>query len=121
MAEHKVTLIDGLKVGDTVHTLAILQEPTVGDIMDAQTESERVVATPDGHELLASPTLVGMNVLRRQIAKIGDHAGPLSLNELRVLSPRDLRRLEQGAGELDTAALKEVAARGRSEPPSSGG
>lgn len=109
----EVELKDGLKVGEDRLKNATLREATVGDMIDATTESERAIATPDGYALVASPTLVGLNTLRRQIVNIGDVKGPISLAELRKLSAGDLLQLQESAAALDTAALREVERRGR--------
>jgi len=114
MANMKITLTDGIKVGDETLREAELREPTAGDIIDAHEESEKLVQTIDGPRLISSPTLSGANMLRRQIVRIGNLGGPLSLSDLRRLSPRDMDALQTAAAQLEDAALGEVlAARGR--------
>ncbi len=113
MATTTVTLSPGLKVGEIDHTLAELREATAGDHIEATEESEKVIATPEGFQLLASPTLVGLNTLRRQVVRIGDYRGPLSLAELKKLSAHDLSLLQEAAMALESASLKEFAERGR--------
>jgi phage FluMu protein gp41 len=109
-----VTLDQGLTIKETTHKIAVIREATAGDVIEATEESEKVVKTPDGYELLASNTLVGIHVLRRQIVSVGDYKGPLTLSEMKHLSPGDLRLLQVKAEQLESAAL-EVALRGRSE------
>jgi phage FluMu protein gp41 len=111
-----VTLDQGLTIGNTTHKKAVIREATAGDVIEATEESEKVVKTPDGYELLASNTLVGINVLRRQIVSVGDYKGPLTVGEMKHLSPGDLRLLQIKAEQLESAAL-EVALRGRLETP----
>lgn len=112
-----VTLPKGLKtVKDGVETLhrdAELRESTVADLLDATAEAERAVATPEGYRLIASPTLVSVGLLRRQIVKIGELPGPLSLGQVRLLHAVDLDALQVAAGDLDAAVAREVADRGR--------
>lgn len=116
MATVHVTLNKGLRVGEEVHVEAEIREASAGDLIDATEESEKLVATPDGgFQLLASPTLVGLNCLRRQIVRVGEHPGPLTLGELRKLSAHDLSLLQEKAQLLETASLKEVADRGRGD------
>lgn len=113
MATVQVTLNKGLTVGETVHTLAVLREVTAGDLIDATDESEKVVLTPDGWRLLVSDTLVGLNTLRRQIVSIGSHPGPLTINEMKLLSGADMNLLQQQAQILDGASLEAIEEAGK--------
>jgi len=109
----EVPLDHGLKIGETVETLAVLRETTAADVIDATEESERLFQATDGPCLVASPCMVGMHTLRRQIVSIGDHKGPLTIGELKRLSSADLGLLQEKAVEMETAALKGVTGRGR--------
>lgn len=113
MATANVTLDKGLVIGDTHHTEAVLREITARDLIEAAEESEKVVLTPDGYDLVASPALVATNTLRRQIVRIGEHKGPLTLEELKRFSATDLSLLQEEAKKLDAMAMKEIAKRGR--------
>jgi phage FluMu protein gp41 len=124
MAQLKVTLKHGLKVGEDTLAEVTLREVTAGDIIEAQDESEKLVYAADGGKLVptlvASPTMVGVHVLRRQVARIGDMDGPLSLEQLKRLHPDDLNLLQAKADEMDgateaEAASREVAQRGRGD------
>jgi len=108
MATLTITLDDGIKVGDDVLTQATLREPTAGDVIDAQEESEKLVETLDGPRLVSSPTLSGAGMLRRQIVRIGNLEGPLSMSDLRKLSPRDMHALQTAANKLDSALAGEA-------------
>lgn len=113
MATIKVKLKDGLTVGEERHLEAELREVTAGDLIDATEESEKPILTAQGYELLVSNTMVGLNTLRRQIVKVGDHPGPLTLGELKKFSGRDLNLLQAEATQLDNASLAEVTAQGK--------
>lgn len=114
MATITITLKDGIKVGDDTLVEAVLRSPTAGDIIDAQEESEKLVQTIDGHRLVSSPTLSGAGMLRRQVVRIGNLQGPLSLDDLRKLSPRDMEALQIATGSLDDAlAVEALSDRGR--------
>lgn len=116
MATVQIDLQKGLTIGEETHTAAEIREATAADLIDATEESEKLVATPDGgYQLLASPTLVGLNCLRRQIVRVGEHPGPLTMGELRKLSAHDLSLLQEKAQALETATLKGVAERGRGD------
>jgi phage FluMu protein gp41 len=54
-----------------------------------------------------------MELLCRQIVKIGEHPGPLSIAEIRKLSGTDLALLQGAASALDAGASKALAKRGR--------
>jgi phage FluMu protein gp41 len=113
MTTVKVTLIKGLKVGDVIHKEAEIREATAGDYIEAMDESERLCKTPEGnYVLLASPGKVSINTLRRQIVRIGEHAGPLTEGELSKLSASDLNRLQDKAMDLEGAAALKVGERG---------
>ena len=119
MATVQINLGTGLKIGDVVHLEAEIRETTAGDIVEAMEESEKLVMVPGpkGQEpqLVASPTLVGINTLRRQIVRIGTYKGPLSLSELKRLTPDDLNSLQLQAELLDAASVAELASRGRDD------
>lgn len=113
MATITVTLNKGLIIGETIHKEAEIREATAGDLIEATEESEKVVLTPDGYQLVASPTMVGLNTLRRQIVRIGEHQGPLTLGELKKLSSTDISLLQEKAETVEAASLREFADRGR--------
>jgi phage FluMu protein gp41 len=107
-----ITLKDGLQVGDQVLTEAELREITAGDVIEAQEEAEKLVQSADGPRLVASPTLVGLGILRRQIKRIGSVQGPISVSELKKLSARDLNLLDVEAKRLEMATAAALAAEG---------
>jgi phage FluMu protein gp41 len=107
-----VHLEKGLTIGGVTHTEAVIRETTAGDIIDASEESERLFPTPEGYELVQSPSQTAMNTLRRQIVSIGEIEGPLELAVLKKLSGDDLAEIQIKAQTLDAVAL-EAASRGR--------
>lgn len=114
MASHVVTLDKGWTIGETVHQEVELREPTAGDLIEATEEGERLVRSPDGgFALVVSEPLVGLHTLRRQIVRVGDYTGEVTLAMLKKLSATDLSLLQEGAQQLDRAMLQEVASRGR--------
>ena len=118
MATELVTLKKGFMVGAVAHLEAELREATSGDILDAMEESEKLVMVPDDSggsvpALVGSPTLVGINTLRRQIVRIGDYKGPMSLAEIKKIDPLDLNLLQQRAELMETAGLAGITDRGR--------
>lgn len=124
MAEINFKLLKGYKLGkDTLHDV-VLRDLDTGDIIQAQLESEKLVTTDNGAELVTSPTLAGANMLRRQIVSIGNVKGPLSLDELQRLELDDFELIQFKAQELDQAQArrlgKENAARGRTDQGGTG-
>ena len=115
MVTATVELDGGLTIKDTVHKKAVIREANGGDLIDATEESEKLVIVGDGPALVASPTMVGLNTLRRQIVSIGDYPGPLTVAELRKLSATDLSLLQEKASELEQAVWKGAADRGRGD------
>lgn len=120
----KFDLIHGLAVGEKNFKNVELRAPTAGDVIDAQEESEKLVyALINGQltpTLVTSPSLVGINVLRRQIVRIGEVTGPVDVAVLKKLELEDFELIQAKAGELDQAlaaqrAAREVADRGRDD------
>ncbi|MEW6647188.1 MAG: phage tail assembly protein [Pseudomonadota bacterium] len=133
MAQITIPLQHGIKIGSDNLMEIVLREPLAGDIIEAQEESEKLVYAVEGNKvvptLVASPTMVGVHVLRRQIVRIGkgDAAvqGPITLDVLKMLHPDDLDLLQGKANELDgatsaEAASREVAQRGRDDSDGQG-
>jgi phage FluMu protein gp41 len=113
MATITIKLRDGLTIGNDKHTEAEIREFTAGDIMDASAAAEKIVPTESGPVFVTSPTLMDMQLLCRQIVRIGEHRGPLLLAELRMISGYDLAKIQMAAAALDAGAAKEAATRGR--------
>ncbi len=114
MSELTITLLDGFKTGDTVHTEAVLRDPTAKDLVEAAKQAEKPVNTPDGWKMLTSDVSLGLYLLRAQIVRIGDHQGPLSEGEIKLLSARDFVLLQGAVGAMDAARVTEgIEARGR--------
>jgi phage FluMu protein gp41 len=93
MTTIEIQLQDGLAIGGSIQKLIELCQPSAGDLMDARRAAEKLVYTEHGPMLLVSPNLADMEVLCRQILRADGHEGPLSMNDLRSLSGRDLARL----------------------------
>jgi len=113
-----INLIDGFKVGEQTHMTATLRAPTTKDLIECQEAAEKMVQTEQGPELLISPSVMGTAMLARQITRVGDHDGPLTLAELKRFSVTDFALLQRAADELDAALNKKaseaVTKRGRS-------
>ena len=111
---HQVELATGLVDGaDKAHKLAKLRQLGARDIMDARLAAERVVTIPTKKgpvpQMVVSPAALDYELLRRNIAQLGDLPGPLTLEQLGMLTEADLRKLEDAAGELDAAAANSAA------------
>ncbi|CVG95766.1 Mu-like prophage FluMu protein gp41 [Serratia marcescens] len=125
MAQMTVTLIHGLVTGkgttdEATHMEVTLRELGSKDIVDAQLAAERVVIGENGKAVAyCSEVLMGLELLRRQIASIGSIPGPLSLKQIYQLHPGDLKLLTEKADALDDL-LNEVANRGRADAAGDG-
>ncbi|ECI0674841.1 hypothetical protein ATO88_20515 [Salmonella enterica subsp. enterica serovar Rubislaw] len=104
-----VDLLDGLPFGEGRVYRATFRELSAKDSIDAETEAERVMDTRNGPILIASPSLRGVALLRRQIAAVGDIEGPLSMLQIGQLSERDLSRLMVAVNLRDTALAGKLA------------
>jgi len=106
-------LVDGLKIGPDVYMDVEIRNETVGDMVAALSDAEKLVTTPDGYELVSNPAMVGLLSLGRQIVRIGDLAGPIDIDNLKKLSTIDLEIIRGAADGLTEASLKKVKNRGR--------
>ncbi len=107
-----VELKDGLAVGSvTYHTLH-LRTLSARDLMAAQDAAEKVVMTKDGLALIASPSRLSTELLRRQVKCLTEdgqtHNGPLSLEELGRLSLRDMAAIQVATDNMDAAEALRV-------------
>lgn len=125
MAQMTVTLIYGLVTGkgttdEATHMEVTLRELGSKDIVDAQLAAERVVIGENGKAVAyCSEVLMGLELLRRQVATLGSIPGPLSLKQIYALHPKDLDLLTQKADALD-GLLTEVSERGRPDAAGDG-
>ena len=108
----------GLTVGSgadaETHYEVELRELKTADVIDSQLAAEKVVVVSGKAVAYTSDVIMGLELLRRQIARIGSVTGPLDMKFLRKLHPDDLTLLNDKADELDSA-LSGVATRGRSD------
>lgn len=127
MAELRIPLPTGSKFGSRTATHAVLRELGTRDIIEAGETAERCVLGPDKeYHLVRSPTLSGMHLLCRQIARLEDGEGtvidgPLQPELFFKLEPADFLAIQQAAEGLDNAAmtaLEKMTERGRGEPAS---
>lgn len=102
-------LKDGVKKFGKLHVDVTLRSATAGDIIDATQEAERLVITPQGPALVASPILTGAQVTRRRVVKLGDMDGPIDMDLLKEFSADDLGLVQMKCDELDTALGREAA------------
>ncbi|EDN2206174.1 hypothetical protein V3049_002317 [Salmonella enterica subsp. enterica serovar Muenchen] len=104
-----VDLLDGLPFGEGRVYRVTFRELSAKDSIDAEAEAERYIETRNGPELIASPSLRGVALLRRQIAAVGEIEGPLSMLQIGQLSERDLSRLMVAVNLRDTALAGKLA------------
>ena len=103
-----VELTSPIMIGKEECNELILREANGGDVIEAQEESEKLVMTTDGPQLVVSPSLVGLNVLRRQIVTIGSVQGPFDIVTLKRLSVPDLTTVQNTADKMDQAQLVQI-------------
>lgn len=122
MAVLTIELVDGYKVGESTFNELGLRELTPKDTFEAQLAAEKVSIINGRAVAYVSDTLMGLEMLGRQVEYIGSVQGPFSIKELLKLSPKDFARLQVKANELDALMIPETqnaveaaASRGRSE------
>ena len=119
MAEIKVPLIKGFKLGDDRLMNAYLRDFNTADLIECAEQAEKLEQTKDGPEYVGSPSLMANLMLARQIMRVDDYNGPFTLRELKKFDPIDYALLQAKADEMESAmfkpASKEAAHRGRTE------
>tara|TARA_R110000787_G_scaffold26344_34_gene73787 strand:+ start:747 stop:1094 length:348 start_codon:yes stop_codon:yes gene_type:complete len=114
MARKIVALDGGWKIGETEYDEVELRDIHAGDLIEAGEAAERVVYDTNGNPtLVQSPTRMSIEVLFRQIVRIGELKDvPVTREMLTGLGPEDLDKLTREAETLSAAAEAAVA-RGR--------
>ncbi|ECC1559560.1 hypothetical protein FNI18_05990 [Salmonella enterica subsp. salamae] len=126
---HTFTLKTGLPYGggdDAQMQVDVeLQELNTGMMLAAQEAAEKVVMVPgpagNQPELVVSPTVLGAELTRRRVRRVGVINGPLSRDLLNKLTPEDLGVINAEIEKMDNALLltgvdttgAEVSDRGR--------
>lgn len=118
MSEIPVTLINGVKVGDTVHKEAVIREELVADLISASENAEKLISTPDGYQLVSNPVMIGLLSMGQQIVRVGDVEGPFGKEMMAKLSTADLEVLRGATDALSEATLQQLKNRGRPDPSS---
>ncbi|WKS99793.1 phage tail assembly protein [Gallibacterium salpingitidis] len=109
-----ITLKTGLMYGDEPQKEVVLRELTTGDMLDAELAAERLLVDKVGNPVLVtSQVLFSYELLRRQIASIGKLQGPISLAQLRSLTPEDLALINAALATVESAKAQQVTDRGR--------
>ncbi|ODR88005.1 hypothetical protein ABT47_16040 [Shewanella xiamenensis] len=114
-------LMHGLRIGEgeqqRIYTSVTLRELTAGDLIDSALAAEQVRQVFDGgrarYVAVRSEELFSLALLGRQIARLGDLQGPISLEMLKRLHADDLLMLSRHVNGLDGAAMEDITARGR--------
>ena len=113
----------GLTVGKgsdaETHYEVELRELTSADVIDAQIASERVVVIDKKAHAYTSDVLMGLELLRRQIKRIGEIPGPLDMKLLRKLHPDDMNLMQviDEPEEIVAAIFKHYERRGFADLP----
>ena len=103
MAQTTIQLKHGYVTGkgtadETRHTEVTLRELDSRDVVESQLAAERVVIGDNGKAVAyCSEVLMGLELLRRQILKVGEIPGPLSQKQLYSFHPEDLELLSSKA------------------------
>lgn len=117
----EITLKNGLMYGEEPQYEVKLRDLTTGDLIDAEMASERLMLDKQGNPVLVvSQTLFGYELLRRQIASVGKLQGPISLAQLRSLTPGDLALINAAIETVESAKVQKVLERGRLDATSEG-
>lgn len=117
--EKPLPLQDGIKIGNVVYKhVYVKSRYTGGDMVDAGLAAERLFddpAAPGNFVVRTSPTLQGWELLKRMVQYVGEKKIPVTEDNLRTLSDRDLGMLTAVATRLSPAVLEKLVKLG--EPP----
>ncbi|ODS10921.1 phage tail assembly protein [Vibrio scophthalmi] len=125
MAKIEFTIEHGLPFGKgedkEMQYDVTLRSLTTGDVIDARIAAEKVIFAPDPDSpgitkaiTVVSDVMVGLELLRRQIASVGVLQGPLEMSMLRKFHPEDFDLINKRAEMLDQAT-QVAEKRGRME------
>lgn len=116
----KFELKDGLTVGmgddKVTHTEIEVKKITTALLFEAREAAEKPVRTPEGYDLIISPTRLELEIIRRRIKRIGDIQGPIQEKEFKSLSEADINLIAEKVNELDDAEGMDTAGRLGEEP-----
>lgn len=87
----KGTLPHGLKIDGVTHRDFELREATVGDMFDAENDSD-----------VTRPLAFNGQMMLRQLVSVGTFTGPFTMGMLRGLKPADYRTLRNKQMELES-------------------
>lgn len=114
MGSVTIALPHGLQLDGIPQREAEIREASAGDVIQAAGDAEQLLPTREGWQLVPSPSATNAHLLRRQIVRIGEIQGPLTLQQLYRLHHQDLEALQSAIEALDQAAQR-GAARGRDD------
>jgi len=97
----KGNLPNGLVINGTTHRDFELREATVGDMFDAENDSD-----------VTRPLAFNGQMMLRQLVRIGTFTGPFTVGMLRSLKPADYRTLRGKQMELEVEEKAEGEAGG---------
>jgi phage FluMu protein gp41 len=111
-------LAHGIKVGETVHRDYEMRALDGLEYIECLAQSEKAIRE-DGQptELVASPALMTINVLKGRLVRVGTIVAPISDEIFRLLTPSDIWVMLQTTRELDAAMMEAVEHSGRLDPP----
>ncbi|MDV7340970.1 hypothetical protein RYZ26_15295 [Terasakiella sp. A23] len=119
---HEVTLLDGIKIGETVYKTLVMDVINAGQCMDAVDEAEEIRLTEKNEPIvITSEQRITAHRVRRQIKKLiaddgQEFQGPVPYNNLRSCSEGDYRKIVDQATIIDGLyASREKEAGGREE------
>lgn len=92
------TLKFGLAIDGVAHKTFSMREVTVEDLLDAELETD-----------VTKPLNFSAQLMARQLVKVGEFAGPVTIGMIRRLKPHDWRILRAAQAELDALGEAESA------------
>lgn len=111
MVNLKVSLENGLKVGDKIHKELELKELNAREVYEVNADSEEIRIIGKESIIIQSPSKVAFTTMRKQIAKLGDLKMPLSEEEFDNLSNTDLEIIQEASKQLNNVMREKVLSR----------
>ncbi len=108
-----ISLVDGIKVGETLHKELTIKSLTIGETLDAYVRAEKAIVTPDGWKLATNSVEVEFYRVLAAVSLTNDPGVTLTKDVLRGLSERDYNAIIDGMMTMEILNIEAAEERGR--------
>lgn len=118
MSNLTIDLVDGFKVGDATHMQVEIRKLNLGEMLDVMDKAEKLVQTPAGYELIATPARIEFYQILKMLSLPADPDAIVTENLLKRMSANDYNIILLAMISLERAEInKGSEKRGRDITP----